>query len=314
MNGYLAGNAWARFVRANGRKVKSIHVSLMSACYQIANEDGWSSEFQLPTKEAMELSCIRDKETFYQTLKDLVSFGAISIIEESVNRYTARWVSFENLPFYLSEIPAAKPTAKPTSNTTATPSATPTTNRPNTKEYKTKESNKTNETLKTDVDADRVGEEKVIVVDPVKEEKKETPSPKVAPKGSPSVHEQIRQKIEALNEGYYWQGKDGKALSSLITKIKFKWKSKHGSDPTDQQIVESFHYIIDNLPDWYRNKWDTCTIESKFESIIKQINENRKNGKPANLANDTKPNESGISPRLQRTWELIAEHYQGDPA
>jgi hypothetical protein len=93
MNGYVAGNAWAKFIRNNGRKVKSIHVSLMSACYQIANEEKWVPEFQLPTKDAMQLSCIRDKETFYKTLKDLVSFGAITILEESKNIYTARWVT-----------------------------------------------------------------------------------------------------------------------------------------------------------------------------------------------------------------------------
>lgn len=131
MNGYIAHNAWAKFVRQNGRRVKTAHTALMWACHQLANEAEWSEEFQLPTKEAMDLASIRDKETFYQTLKDLVSFGAISIIEDSVNRYTARWVTLNNLPFYQSEIPLARPTANtaampvttPTSNQTATPAA-----------------------------------------------------------------------------------------------------------------------------------------------------------------------------------------------
>lgn len=140
MNGYIAGNAWAKFVRANGRKIKTSHVALMAACFQIANEEGWAKEFQFPTKDAMELSCIRDKETFYTTLKDLVSFGAIRIVEESLNRYTARWVSLDNLSFYLSEIPTATPTANPSATPTATATATPTANLPI---YKTKESNKT---------------------------------------------------------------------------------------------------------------------------------------------------------------------------
>ena len=177
MNGYSAANAWAKFVRANGRKVKSVHVALMSACFQIANEEKWVSEFPLPTKDAMELSCIRDKETFYKTLKDIVSFGAITILEESRNIYTARWVTFENLPFYLSEIPTATPTAIPTT----TPSGKPTTNRPNNKDNKIdKQLN-----FKTNNDADRVEGEEVTRDDTLEEEEKKKSPPKVPPKGSP---------------------------------------------------------------------------------------------------------------------------------
>ncbi|QRQ99770.1 hypothetical protein [Dyadobacter sandarakinus] len=153
MNGYLAGNAWAKFVRLNGRKVKPNHVALMHACFQIANEEGWPEEFQFPTKEAMALSCIRDKEAFYQCLKDLVQFGALKIIEESVNMYTARWVSLHNLDFYLSEIPTAIPIGTPTATPIAIPIAIPTSDLPN---NKTKEINKREEFLKEEGDADRV--------------------------------------------------------------------------------------------------------------------------------------------------------------
>jgi hypothetical protein len=148
MNGYIAQNAWAKFVRQNGRKVKAAHTALMWACHQIANEAEWAEEFQLPTKEAMDLAPIRDKETFYQTLKDLVDFGAIKIIEDSVNRYTARWVTLHNLEFYMSEIPIAIPTtiptATPVATTTAEPLATPIGTLPNNKLIKT------NKTIQTD--------------------------------------------------------------------------------------------------------------------------------------------------------------------
>jgi hypothetical protein len=117
--------------------------------------------------------------------------------------------------------------------------------------------------------------------------------------------------IESANLGYYWQAKDGKALKSIITKIKFRWRNKHGTEAGDQQVTDSFEWVLKNLPEWYRDKWDTCTIESKFESIIKQIHEN--NGKPKQQNADTTPAENGISPRLGRTWKLIAEHYQADP-
>lgn len=115
MNGYIYDNSWARFIRNNERKVKPSHIALMFAIKQIANEDGWRNEFQLPSKEAMRLSCIRDRETFYRSLKDIAEFGAITIIEDSANQHSARWVSLEELDFYLSE----KQTGDNTSDTTA---------------------------------------------------------------------------------------------------------------------------------------------------------------------------------------------------
>jgi hypothetical protein len=124
MNGYVVMNSWMRFTRANPRLIKPAHWAVMHACYGLANERGWKKEFQMPTKEVMELTGICDKELFYKILKQLVEFGALTITEESVNKYNARWVTLENLDFYLSEIPTTEPTTKPLASPTTEPTAT----------------------------------------------------------------------------------------------------------------------------------------------------------------------------------------------
>jgi len=162
----------------------------------------------------------------------------------------------------------------------------------------------------TDVDADRVGFENVVE-EPSSEEKKETPS-KVAQKVSPSVHARIREVIQTENKGYYWQGKDGTATKSIIKKITFRWGEKNGGEPTEDQIVESFVWLVKNLPEWYKNKWDACLIESKFESIVKEIHEQR-NGNKQNGNSYGQPGANGISPRFAEAWELLDKSRKAVP-
>lgn len=100
MNGYLASRSWYRFVEENKQKIKPIHSAVIHWCYSVANDLRWPKSFQLPTVEACEMIGITDRETFHKALKDLVSFGALRIDQESTGRYVARWISLDLPDFY----------------------------------------------------------------------------------------------------------------------------------------------------------------------------------------------------------------------
>jgi DNA-binding transcriptional regulator YhcF (GntR family) len=306
MNGYVCSKAWYDFAYANPKRIKPIHHAIVNWIFEKANESEWSEEFQLPTVEACTILGITDRDTYQKGLKELIDFGAVKITQESQGRYVARWVTLETCSIYLPKkqvsAQVSKGVGKQVSKGVGTTTGTTVGTTPNIKLKKPKETLETIETLETDDDADRVGFENEFS-DPVSKEKKST-SPKVAPKGSPTLHARIKVMIESLNPGYYWQAKDGKATQSLIKKIRHRWQNKHGSVATDDNVVESLQWVMDNLPEWYRDKWDTCTIESKFEAILKQITEDRANGK-SDKTGSTNP--TGISPRLQSAWELLAQ-------
>lgn len=295
MNGYLASNSWYRFAEANKEKIKPVHSAIIHWCYSVANSLKWPELFQLPTVDACLMIGITDRETFHKGLKDLVNFGAIKVVQESTGRYVARWVTLDLPEFYrpfLSEgtaegIPEGKPKVPPKVV------------QPNINDLKEEELLKGNKSIP---DADRVGDSENPLPDK-KRSKKETPPGSAQP---PSLHSELRLMIEGMNEGYYWQAKDGTALKSLIKKMTFRWKAKHKNEPAEIDLINSFKWILDNLPDFYKNKWDTCLIDSKFEPIIKELTDNNRNGK-----SDPNKTTQGVSPQLQRVWQRIAERHSG---
>jgi hypothetical protein len=75
-----------------------------------------------------------------------------------------------------------------------------------------------------------------------------------------------------LNEfrvGWTFGGVQGKALKSIITKIKKILKDIE-KEPTDQMIEDTFRAMCAKLPEWYKDK-DLPVINSKFNEIIEQI-------------------------------------------
>lgn len=71
---------------------------------------------------------------------------------------------------------------------------------------------------------------------------------------------------------YVFEGKEGKALKELIYKV-----TQMLFMPTDDEIVDSFTAMIQNLPDWYKqNQFSLPVINKKFNEIIASINKNGK--------------------------------------
>jgi len=131
INGYSLSRQWFDFVLENGRKARPIHGILYLWIVEKANRLAWAKEFQLPTDEACAACCAADRETILKAIKDLEKWGFIKIIQESKNRFTARWVSLLH-PKKSDAKPEAKPEAISVGMPDALPPATPTNNKPKT--------------------------------------------------------------------------------------------------------------------------------------------------------------------------------------
>lgn len=75
--------------------------------------------------------------------------------------------------------------------------------------------------------------------------------------------------LKTYREGWIFGGAQGKALKSIITKIKTSCKNA-GLEGTEGQMIASFKKMMDNLPEFYRAK-DLMVIDSKFNEIITEI-------------------------------------------
>lgn len=124
--GYSLTRRFFDFASENSRIVRPVHIAVYCWCVELNNRLAWKDEFQLPTDDGMLYTGILDKHTFIDTVKDLAKWGAIKIIQESKNRFSARYVSLKNcelLPIRYVENPHAIPHA--------IPHATPTKDKPN---------------------------------------------------------------------------------------------------------------------------------------------------------------------------------------
>jgi len=68
-------------------------------------------------------------------------------------------------------------------------------------------------------------------------------------------------------ETYVFDGRDGRHIKQLITKIKIKVKEK-GIEETDENIINSFRGFLASLTDqWILDNLDVSIINSKFNII-----------------------------------------------
>jgi hypothetical protein len=80
---------------------------------------------------------------------------------------------------------------------------------------------------------------------------------------------------------YQFKGaKDGQAVKSLITSIKKQWKAKHKKLPTDDEISESFNWLLNEASKdkWYRDNFTLPIISSKINEIILTVKNRIKDG------------------------------------
>ncbi|WP_379963966.1 hypothetical protein [Epilithonimonas sp. UC225_85] len=93
MNVYeLSRNYWD-YAFQNPDKIKPNHSAMYFFAIEHCNRLGWKEKFGFPTTIVMEAIGIKSYNTFINTLKELVDFGFIQMIEKSKNQYSANIIA-----------------------------------------------------------------------------------------------------------------------------------------------------------------------------------------------------------------------------
>jgi len=84
---------WWDFCFENPEKIKPCHSALYLFIVESCNRQGWRPKFGLPSESTKTSIGIRSYKTYMSTLKDLIDWGFIIMIEESKNQYSANLIS-----------------------------------------------------------------------------------------------------------------------------------------------------------------------------------------------------------------------------
>ena len=80
------------------------------------------------------------------------------------------------------------------------------------------------------------------------------------------IFEEFYNKDREENYEYYWEGKDGKALSYLIPKLKKLCKGK------EDKVPDTFRAMLEKNNDkWINDNLSVSIINSKFNEIVRKI-------------------------------------------
>ena len=98
MNGYDLSRNWFDYAFEHSRTVRPIHTAIYFWCIEKANRAGWVTELQLPTDEACRALGIKDPKSFRAALDELISWGAIRLVQEAKSQNIARYISLYGDP------------------------------------------------------------------------------------------------------------------------------------------------------------------------------------------------------------------------
>lgn len=93
MNGYELSRNWFDWCFENPEKINPNHTALYFFMIEHCNRLGWREKFGLPTEMAKDAIGIKSYNTYIKTLRDLVDFGFVTMIEKSKNQYSSNIVA-----------------------------------------------------------------------------------------------------------------------------------------------------------------------------------------------------------------------------
>ena len=289
MNGYELSRIWYDFAFENPDLVSGNHAAVYLWQVELNNRMGWAKKFASPASQSMSASGIKSYNTYKKVMADLVAWGFIEIITESKNQNTAHIIALsifdEALDKALDKAMTKQSTKHLTKRVESTVQSTSSIIKQENKEPLNQETiNQEKESVEKNFDSGFVEVEAEEVLNSSSELKIVKP-PKVAKKGSAKPVEactlthQIRQEVEARHPGYEWSGKEGKAAKTLSLEISKRLKKRHGREISDEEVITNTVWLFDNLPEFYKSKFDLSMIAGKLNSIMVEITENLKNGK-----------------------------------
>lgn len=122
MNGYNLTRAWYQFKFDNPSKVRHIHSDAYFYIIDLWNRLGQKNEFGLPTSVTMESLQIGSYNTYKRCIDELVEFGFIEVVKNSVNQHTSKIIKLTKIDVVgMSNIDKAtiKATDEPSDKATA---------------------------------------------------------------------------------------------------------------------------------------------------------------------------------------------------
>lgn len=96
VNGYQLSRTWFDFCFENPDLVSPNHSAIYFFAIEHCNRLGWKKKFGFPTTMAMEAVGIKSYNTYVKTLRDLVDWGFIIMIEKSKNQYSSNIIALSN--------------------------------------------------------------------------------------------------------------------------------------------------------------------------------------------------------------------------
>lgn len=92
-NGYSLSRAWFDWAFENPDKVNVNHTALYMWYIEKWNRVGQKDKFSTTTSESMEAVGFKSRNTFSNTLKDLISFGFVVLVKKSNNQNTCNIIT-----------------------------------------------------------------------------------------------------------------------------------------------------------------------------------------------------------------------------
>lgn len=93
LNGYDLSRAWFNYCFANPEKISPNHTALYFFAIEHCNRLGWKEKFGFPTQMAKEAIGIKSYKTYINTLRDLVQWGFVEMVEESKNQFSSNIIA-----------------------------------------------------------------------------------------------------------------------------------------------------------------------------------------------------------------------------
>ena len=71
---------------------------------------------------------------------------------------------------------------------------------------------------------------------------------------------------------YTWSAREAMQAGQLSDKLKSSYRLRYNNaEPTNEDIIESFKLMLDNLPEWHVNNFSLSRLNSDYNGIINTI-------------------------------------------
>lgn len=95
-NGYQLSRAWFDFAFEHQGELSTTHTAMYLWFVELNNRMGWVKQFYSPASQTMVAIGLKSYKTYKKVFDELVEFGFVKVVKESVNQYTACVIALVN--------------------------------------------------------------------------------------------------------------------------------------------------------------------------------------------------------------------------